>query len=338
MNIYFYPITTKLNRTTQNPYAANFIKALKGFFTIINYHDASSVGILKTLKYLFRIDVLLANWIENLPDKHGGYFQSMYFFLLVFFLKIRNKKLVWIMHNKLSHNPKNFFIKKVLFKFLLKNADLIITHAKEGIAFARSLSGNDNLNIHHFPHPTIPTIIKPDHEKGIDILIWGALAPYKGIEKFLQFIYEKQLEQSYKIRIVGKITSLKYQEVLTKFQNKHIKIENKFIEKENLEALIRKSKVVLFTYSSDSVLSSGALIDSLSMRAVIIGPNKGNFRDLNQQGLIHVYNDFHELISILDHLLHTKSTLSQSAMDTYFEETSWNRFIIEFDQWVRELS
>ena len=135
MNLYFYPITTKANKVTGNPYTDNFIKSLKKYFTILNCNDASSIGILKTLKYLFKIDVLLVNWIEDLPDKKGGYIQSYYFFLLVLFLKLRKKRLVWILHNKFSHYPVNYRLKKQLFRFLINHSDLIITHASEGISF-----------------------------------------------------------------------------------------------------------------------------------------------------------------------------------------------------------
>ena len=336
MNIYFYPLTTKKNTTTHNPYTIHFRNALKEYYRIVNEKDASSVGILKTLKYLFRIDVLLLNWIEEIPDNRGGYFQSLYFIFLVYFLKIRKKKVVWVMHNKLSHVPRNFFIKKVLFKFLLTKSDLIITHAKEGISFARSLSGKNEINIHHFPHPIIPVVENSNHEKEYDILIWGSLAPYKSIDKFLQFLFEHHLEKSYIIKIVGKATSEEYRKLLMHFRNDNIQIEDCFVERRDLEELVSKSKTVLFTYSSESILCSGALIDSLSMRAVIIGPNSGNFKDLYELGMIHVYKDYNELIPLLDKVHNTARIPESLSLDTYFEETSWKKFAGALTKWIDE--
>jgi hypothetical protein len=299
-------------------------------------HDASSVGIIKTLKYLFRIDVLLLNWIEELPDKRGGYFQSFYFVLLVYFLRCRKKKVVWVMHNKLSHYPKNFIIKKALFLFLLHNADLIITHASEGVLFAQSLTGKSSLRIHFFPHPVIPVPSKSGTVKEIDILIWGAITPYKCADKFLQFLYENHLEKSYKIILAGKISSEEYRQVLMKFQNETIQIEDRFIEREYLEELVHKSKIVLFTYAGESILSSGALIDSLALRATIIGPNTGNFKDLHAKGMIEIYDDLPELIQVIDKLLHSSRTFSSASLDAYFEETSWKNFICEINKWIKD--
>jgi beta-1,4-mannosyltransferase len=334
MNLYFYPYSTKRNSASRNPYAFNFINALAEHYTIINLNDASSVGIVKTLKYLFRIDVLLLNWIEELPDKRGGYFQSFYFVLLVCFLRCRKKKVVWVMHNKLSHYPKNFFIKKTLFLFLLNKADLILTHASEGVSFAKSLTRKNQLNVHFFPHPVIPVPFKSGAIKEIDILIWGAITPYKSADKFLQFLYENHREKSYKIKLAGKISSEEYRQVLMKFQNETIQIEDRFIEREYLEELVHKSKIVLFTYSEESILSSGALIDSLALRANIVGPNAGNFKDLHAKGMIEIYNDLPELIQVIEKLLHSSYTLSSASLDEYVKETSWKNYIREINKWI----
>jgi glycosyltransferase involved in cell wall biosynthesis len=335
INLYFYPNTTKKTSASHNPYTSNFIAELKEHYTIINSNDASSVGIFKTLKYLFRMDVLLMNWIEELPDMRGGYFQSLYFVLLVCFLKCRKKKVVWIMHNKLSHYPRNYWIKKVLFKFLLLRSDLIVTHASEGITFAKSLTAKNTLNIRFFPHPIIPALSKPKPVKEIDILIWGALTPYKSADKFLQFLYENHLEKSFTIKLAGKISSEEYRRALMKFQNENIRIEDRFIEREYLEDLVHKSKVVLFTYSDESILCSGALIDSLSLRATILGPNTGNFKDLNARGMIHVYNNYNELVQVLEELLPATHTLSSESLDSYFEETSWKKFVNALNKWIQ---
>jgi glycosyltransferase involved in cell wall biosynthesis len=334
MNVYFYPITTKANKITGNPYTDNFIESLRKYFTILNYTDASSIGILKTWKYLFKIDVLLVNWIEDLPDKKGGYIQSFYFFLLIFFLKIRKKKLVWILHNKFSHYPVNYRLKKQLFRFLIKQADLIVTHASEGVSFARSFSKRKSINIHYFPHPIIPVPQKQPADKEIDVLIWGAITPYKGIDQFLKFLSDNHLQTAYCIKIAGKIPSPAYEAELMKYKSETIQIEDSYIDREKLEDYIHKSKVVLFTYSSDSILSSGALIDTLALGATILGPNKGNFIDLNAKGMISVYNDYQELADKLGKLIQSNTCLSRQTLDNYYEETSWERFASELNKWL----
>jgi hypothetical protein len=286
------------------------------------------------VKYAQRIDILILNWIEDLPDKQGGIIQSIFFVLQVFFLKVRKKKILWVMHNKLTHHPRNLRLKKWLFRFMLRKADVILTHAREGISFARKLTGNDKLNIHFFPHPTIPAIYNVPAEKETDILIWGAVSPYKAVDKFLKFLLDNHLENKYKIRITGKITPAEYRDKVLQYQQGNICIQDAFVEKAELEEIIRKSKIVLFTYAGDSILSSGALIDTLCLGARILGPDMGNFRDLAEAGMIDTYKDYHELPEKIEILLSEKDQFLDAAALKYFEETSWERFAMLINQLI----
>jgi hypothetical protein len=66
MNLFFYPNTTRKNTATRDPYTNNLTDALTSAFTIINQDDASSVGILKTAKYLFWSETSLT---KGTPDE-----------------------------------------------------------------------------------------------------------------------------------------------------------------------------------------------------------------------------------------------------------------------------
>jgi beta-1,4-mannosyltransferase len=334
MNIYFYPNTTKVNRNTHNPYVFNFIEALGRYHAIINLNSPSGIGILQTARFLKTLDVLLLNWVEDLPDKKGGYIQSLYFFILVGYLKFRNKKVVWILHNKLTHHKKNLFLKRLLFQFLLLKSDIIITHAREGIAFAKSFYPDRKMNIYYFPHPIIPKSHHSIAEKIYDILIWGSIASYKGVDKFLSFLRDTNLQTSYKILIAGKITSGEFKDKLLSFQNQYITIEDQYIDQEMLEHYIDSSKVVLFTYNNESVLSSGALVDSVRCGAAVVGPDTGSFRDLAEQNLIAVYRSFDELPAILRNYDKENNNISWQKIENYCKETSWDNFIIKLNDWL----
>jgi len=74
-------------------------------------------------------------------------------------------------------------------KFLAKRSDIIITHASEGIGFAEELAMGIKSKVLYFPHP-VKNRLKTNSNsiKPIDILIWGTIAEYKGIDKFLDFL------------------------------------------------------------------------------------------------------------------------------------------------------
>ena len=49
------------------------------------------------------------------------------------------------------------------------------------------------------------------------------------------------------------------------------------------------ARVILFPYSAQSILSSGALMTSLNSAAAIVGPDVGSFRDLAQEGMVETF-------------------------------------------------
>ncbi len=154
----------------------------------------------------------------------------------------------------------------------------------------------------------------------------------------LNFLYDHNLQTAFHIKIAGKISSAAYEAELMKFQNEAVQIEDSYIDREKLEDYIHKSKVVLFTYSSDSILSSGALIDTWRWGLRSWVPDKGNFHDLNVQGMISVYNDYNELIESLGKLIRSDPVLSRQTLDNYYKETSWERFAFELNKWLSALT
>ena len=70
---------------------------------------------------------------------------------------------------------------------------------------------------------------------------------------------------------------------------------NGYIEFEELKHLIHNAGLVLFTYQKESVLSSGALMDSIGCSAKVLGPDTGAFRDLAAFDIVATYQSFDEI-------------------------------------------
>ena len=92
---------------------------------------------------------------------------------------------------------------------------------------------------------------------------------------------------------------------------------NEFLEEDILRRYISKSKVILFTYSLDSVLSSGALIYSLNFGKKIIGPNGGAFKDMHS--IVDCYDSFDNIADIID----IDKKVDISIVKEYINNNTW---------------
>ncbi|MGD2033589.1 MAG: glycosyltransferase, partial [Bacteroidales bacterium] len=290
-------------------------------------------GIFDLYKYLTKIDYLFLNWIEDLPDKKAGWIQSLFFISIMPLLKAMKIKIIWTMHNKQSHYSSNRFLKAYLFRFVLRHSDSIITHSNEGVRYFSGFKIGKPEKIRYFPHPLEKKYAKIKKEKPVDILIWGSLIPYKGIDKFLKYLYDNGLENKYKIVLAGKVNPEEYLSTIQSYCNDNIRLDNRYIPEKELKALISGSKVILFTYEKDSVLSSGALMDSLSYGGFVIGPSTGAFRDLQEEGLIKTYSHYDEIIQILNDnkFAQVKKT---DKLESFIRTNSWPEFSSKVSKWI----
>jgi len=329
-NAYLYPITNRLKTGIYNPYLDNFMQSTQSYVNYLNQHYPSDTGIFNLLKYIHKTDVLFLNWIENLPEKKGGLIQTLFFLLVLRMKKVLGVKVVWTLHNKVSHSKGKLFLKKWLFASLIKRSDLIITHAREGIRFAEQWHQGASSRVFYFPHPVVPEQ-EPEFtiDQEYDVIIWGTLAPYKGIDAFLEFLQQNTTLAGYRILIAGKATSSDFYQKIKRLAGDTVKIKNQFIDKQELARLIQSSNAVLFTYAGGSVLSSGALIDSLAYRARVIGPNVGAFADLGEEEIIDTYKDFSEIPDILDNLKNNKAS-NPEKMDAFLRNHTWQKFARSF--------
>ncbi len=115
-------------------------------------------------------------------------------------------------------------------------------------------------------------------EKKFDLLIWGTIHPYKGVIDFLKFAKNKPEIRNIKIAISGICPDPTERKELNELLTNNITYINDFQDIEEIAKLANESRFVLFTYNSESILSSGSLMDSIRMGTSIIGPNKGAFK------------------------------------------------------------
>ena len=99
-------------------------------------------------------DVFIFNWPENIPDARFGKIQTLLFFGLIGILKLRKKKIIWMFHNKMSHNKSHPFTKSLIMKAMARASTLIVTHAQEGAALVKASYPHAGKKTHFLDHPT----------------------------------------------------------------------------------------------------------------------------------------------------------------------------------------
>lgn len=306
----------------------DLIGAADTHFTVINRDKPANSGIFDFLKYVFKTDIIYFNWIEKLAEKKGGVVQTMLLLSMVYLHKLFGFEIVWTMHNKLTHSGRFSFWSSAIFKAMLRNAKIVITHSSEGIAFGETVVPGSGNKIVYFPHPAKDRRTLIADQPGsytYDILIWGSVAKYKNIHNFLKYLYDNGLEHSFRIMIIGKVYE-NYLEEIMSYKNEHIQIVDEFASNEELVALINESAVVLFTYSMNSVLSSGVLMDSLGYGANIVGPHVGAFADVAELGIIKTFKNFDEVIPIIESQMQITHEERSRKLDSFLAGNSWEQF------------
>lgn len=330
---YIYPITAYADKTIPNPYLENLMNSLEPDFSFLNRKKPSSTGIFDLIHYYREIDCIFLNWIEDLPDKKGGWLQGFFFLFMVYIMKSRKTRIIWTLHNKLSHYRTNYRFKKFLFGFVLRKSDYVITHSREGVLYANEYKIKKPEKIRYFPHPLEKKFLSFKSKPGFDILIWGSIIPYKGIDRFLQYLHENNLLYRYKIKITGKVKPEEYREVILKFCSENIQLDDRYVPEEDIKKAVADSKTVVFTYMGNSVLSSGVLMDTLSYGGTVLAPRVGAFKDAEEDGLIKTFESFEELISLIDEELSRKDNRMEILIK-FIEDHTWEKFSKRIINWI----
>lgn len=320
--IFVYPITSESLSKENNNYVSQLTSHLISEFEIVN--GITEVGLVDALKKFRRTDIYYFNWIENLPEKRFGFLQVLLLLLLLIGCKVFNKKVIWFVHNNISHDKKYYRTKKFIASSMGTFADLILSHSAE----IKIHVPKKKLHIFHHPIETykpLNTVLSPNY----DMLIWGAVQPYKGVAEFVEFAANSKQLSTCKILIAGKFQSNAYHDSIVEKKSGNVSIMNKFVAEEELMSLFSQSKYVLFTYASTSVLSSAALCKTLSFGKETIAPNVGSFKELGNEDLVYTYDSFDDLENLWRQLREKKrKEIDKSRLYTYIQNTSWEAFSI----------
>ena len=295
MKLYIYPTWTPHRDKSGNLYIKLFHEAFIKCKKFIVCNRMWKIGIGSTI---FNLDaeLFIIQWIDLIPNKRFGKIQFVLFLLIMQLLKFKKRtKIVWVMHNKHAHNGKSRLVDYGMM-FMSKISDLVITHSNEGVIFFNTKYPNNAGKCVYIPHPVYSDKLFLPCICDYDYIIWGGINKRKMVAEFLHKANNSIFYKTKKILVVGKCNDEDYCKLLNKETNSNIIFINSFLSDDELGNYIRKSRFILFTYNTDSLLSSGALIYSINFRKPIIGPNSGNFADLNT--IVRTYSNFDDIEKI----------------------------------------
>ena len=324
MKICVYPLQRR--GEYDNGYIEDFCNSLKDAgVTIVN--KPSRNPLLSLFRQGRGADCYVFHWIENVPNYKHGLIQSFLAWLLICKIKLGRAKIVWFLHNKSPHSGRHRRLSRAIMRMMAAASDLIVTHSREGVGFMAERYPHRLHKVVFLDHPTKNRLcaIEDSGDLDCDLLIWGTVAPYKNVDKFLDYASKEMPEC--RVRVIGRCND-SLREKLLEYENERIVIEPRSVSFEELGDIVSRSRYVLVPYSSETLLSSGTLMDSLSLGAKVIGPDTGSFADykIERRVVVRTYSDYGDIKRILDD---GKADTECDYAD-FLNEKSWPRFAERF--------
>lgn len=311
--VFLYPKSRGTKDNPGNQYMNCFVESFKqdGKYKVIDRTITGKDAI--DLLFNCTAKLFIFSWIESMAFSLSGKLQFLFVTTLLFLYRLSGKYIVWVFHNKHPHKGDTPFSRFAM-RTMARMSTRVITHSSYGIKLFNEQYPRQRGKCVYIPHPVYDTNIVEPKEKKWDYIIWGEVNPRKGILEFLEYASSHSFYDNKGILICGLCKDKEYARKIEKYCNENVTFINSFIFDDELRTLIAESEYILFTYSSDSVLSSGSLIYSLNFCKPIIGPNVGNFADL--KGIVTCFNDFSDIEKM-------EANFNPELCERYIDENQW---------------
>jgi beta-1,4-mannosyltransferase len=263
-------------------------------------HEVQSLNYaLKNPGYLWSADVIHLNWFEDLMG--SSRLQIFLFFMRqsskLLLLLLMGKKIVWTLHNKVSHEEKYRFYNNLMVRMLTRCCKAIVVHSNISRAFLMSAFGVKIEKTYYVPHPNYidaygPVQERPEKvlENHLTILFIGALKPYKNVELLIE-VARGFASRNIRFQIIGKPLNAAYAASLKALTANlpKVTLDFSFVKDEDLGGLLANADVMVFPYDLKSSLNSGSVFLAFSYRKTVICPAIGSLLDFENQDAFFTY-------------------------------------------------
>ena len=297
MKVFFIPY----DRNGNNPYQKLLLNYLQKLGVEIEDGGTCAFTLLRSTFSYWKLDILHLHWHHPFllgSNMRKTITNSISFITVLLMLKLLGVKIVWTMHNIVSHE-RNFESLELFFsKCLTKLCNKIIVH---------SLSAKNNvINIYRVSESLI-TIIQHGHyisyyeneitkaqaknklqlKPGkIVFLFFGGIRHYKGVPELVE-AFEKLNSSQANLLIAGEPFNNEIANDILKRckENENIETFLEFIPEDDIQTYMNAADVVVLPYRD--FLTSGAVILAMSFSKPVIVPSIGCMLDvLDNKGSI----------------------------------------------------
>lgn len=244
----------------------------------------------KSWTHFLSIRLVHLNWFENLDEssKTAAWKSFIRKTVALLAIKASGKKLVWTMHNRLSHEKGSGKLSDALVKLILKSVDAVVIHCRATEEVLKMVAPQFRGKILLVPHPhfigtygpklDIPK--KPNHR--LKLLFLGAVKPYKNLELLIRVC--REFGDAITLTIAGKPASEDYAKVLGRLASdaENIRLLLGFVEDTQIPDLIGDCDLLVLPYDLRSSLNSGTVILAFSYGRTVICPRIGTIDELGE--------------------------------------------------------
>lgn len=193
------------------------------------------------------------------------------------FLKAK-KKVVTINDPELHSGEAGFFdgmILRCVTRFLLRNADIIVTLGKKQAEIVRRMGYKQKIVVSRIGHYGFltkkKTSVKMDSKT---ILFFGRIKEYKGLNYLLDALIElKYKNEKFKLLIAGDGDLEPYKEKLVRLKD-YVEIHNKFIADDSVAPYFERASFLVLPYTDAT--QTGIIPVAYSFKKAIIGTDVGS--------------------------------------------------------------
>jgi beta-1,4-mannosyltransferase len=272
--------------------------------------------------------IIHLHWISDLiaPAVWSGsrwkvYVKAALLYADVMLARAMGRRVVWTIHNLVSHESSNGESELIARRFLARAASRVILHSASALAMVERVYGvairskasvvrHGNYSASYAMDADRATALRTRFEIADNetvILFLGALRPYKGVERLIRAVRAAPPHRRLKCIIAGKPMAAEYARTLQALAegSDRVRLALGFVDENDVAALHELADAVVIPF--ERTLTSGSAVLAMTMGKALILPSEASVLDLIDERGGYYFGSDEGLVEIL-------SSLDRSAL------------------------
>jgi len=321
----------------ENPYQANIERYID--IPGIVFDNIKFKNIPRILSYLFglsKTDIIHLHWLNNITQTKSILLSLsltiVFIIALIFnYLFVRNR-IIYTMHNKISHYKKLRTLDKLITKIIISTSNNVVVHAEFQKNYVNSYYGKclNEITVMYHGNYDLPEVL-PHHKSqkntinnDLPVLIYfGRIGDYKNISKAAKIVSQQRC----KLILMGYCASSTLEkELLTLVKNNPDKVEWENKEFTELELVKKAQDSDFIILPQPDIFTSGSALLALSLYKPILAHKSEFYTEIF--GDCVVQYSMIENLNELDGFIDLLRGVSIDKLKTLEENYQWHRTIL----------